>query len=139
MIGRRRSGFAPHIRSHRTALVLVAALLATAGAVNIAPRPAGAASPIAITVSSSPTPVYTGQALAYSINVVNKGAATATGASITNSLQGVGPGNLGTAPAMSANVGSCRYNAGASQVTCTAASLAPGQVWTIAITSGRRL
>jgi uncharacterized repeat protein (TIGR01451 family) len=134
MIGRCRNGLAPHIRNHRTASVLVAALLATAGVVNIASQPAGAASPIAITVSSSPTPVYTGQALAYSINVVNKGAATATGATITDNLQGVGPGNLGTAPAMNATAGSCSFNAGASQVTCAAASLAPGQVWTVTIT-----
>lgn len=92
--------------------------------------PASAAGAVSITVTSNPSPVATGQSLAYTITVVNTGGSAASAATITDTLTGVAGGN-GGAPALSTNLGSCAYNTG--QVTCTAASLAAGQVWAVTI------
>ncbi|MGH3185256.1 MAG: hypothetical protein ACRDOE_25595, partial [Streptosporangiaceae bacterium] len=60
-------------------------------------RPAAAATPIALTVTSSPNPVSTGQAVAYAITITNRGTSAATGVTLTDTLNGVGIGQM-TAP-----------------------------------------
>jgi uncharacterized repeat protein (TIGR01451 family) len=94
-------------------------------------RPAAAVSPIAVTVTSSPSPVATGQAVAYTITVTNRGSSVATGATLTDTLNGVGIGQL-TAPATTSNIGSCTF--ASPTETCTVASVAAGGVWKVTIT-----
>jgi uncharacterized repeat protein (TIGR01451 family) len=93
-----------------------------------------AASPMSLTVTSNPDSVSTGQAMAYTIIAANTGGSAASGATITDTLTNLGTGGVATTPLMNTNVGSCSYDATTSQVTCTAASLAAGQAWTVSIT-----
>jgi len=112
-----------------------AAAVVIAGLVAGPTAPAGAAaSAMSLTVTSNPDPVATGQAMAYTITATNTGGSAASGVTITDTITNLGTGGVATTPLMNTNVGSCSYNATASQVTCTAASLAAGQVWTVSIT-----
>ena len=108
--------------------VMVAAMLGTVGGLT---TPAAAAGAVSITVTSVPNSVATGQAIAYTINAVNTGGSTATGVTISDALTGVGVGQM-TAPAITTNLGSCTF--ASPTETCTAASLAAGQTWTVTIT-----
>ena len=110
--------------------VTIAALVGTTG---VATSPALAASPaVSIAVTSSPNPVSSGQALAYTITVANTGGATASGLTLTDSLVGVGIGSFPSSPWMTASTGSCSY--ASPTVTCSAATLSAGQVWSVTIT-----
>ena len=93
-----------------------------------------AASAMSLTVTSNPDSVSTGQAMAYTITAANTGGSAASGATITDTITSLGTGGVATTPLMNTNVGSCSYDATTSQVTCTAASLAAGQAWTVSIT-----
>ena len=107
-------------------------LAATLGAVPALASPASAAAgPVTISVQATPNPVATGQAVAYTVTVSNVGSGTASNVTMTDALNGVGTGQS-TTPVMTSSVGSCTYSS--PQVTCTAASLGAGQVWSVTIT-----
>jgi len=107
-------------------------LAATLGTVPAIASPAGAAAgPVTISVQATPNPVATGQAVAYTVTVSNVGSGTASNVTMTDALNGVGTGQS-TTPVMTSSVGSCTYSS--PQVTCTAASLGAGQVWSVTIT-----
>ena len=59
------------------------------------------------------------------------GSGTATNLSMTDALNGVGTRAL-AAPTMTSSLGTCAYSS--PQVTCSAASLGAGQVWSVNIT-----
>ena len=120
-------------RLHRIAQVGAAAAI-LAGLMAGPAAPASAASAASLTVTSNPGSVSTGQAMAYTITAANTGGSAASGATITDIITGLGTGGVATTPLMDTNVGSCSYDAATSQATCTAASLAAGQVWTVSIT-----
>ncbi len=104
---------------------LLATLVAQSG------KAAASTGPVSISVMSSPSPVATGQAIAYTINVTNTGGAAATGVTLTDALNGVGIGQM-SAPATTQNLGSCTF--AFPTETCTATTLGAGQVWTVTIT-----
>ena len=120
-------------------LVVVVSAVACLGTTSLLTLTAGqsgnaAAStsgPISITVTSTPNPVATGQAVAYTITVTNTGSATASGVTLADSFNGVGLGQM-TAPAVTSNLGSCTYTSPTE--TCTAASIGAGQVQMVTIT-----
>jgi glucose/arabinose dehydrogenase/outer membrane protein assembly factor BamB len=89
------------------------------------------ANPLSITNSSMPRSVTTGQAIAFTITVVNKGAAAATGLSLTDTLTGLDLGQMDE-PVIRTNLGGCTFTAPTE--TCTLASLAAGQTWTVNMT-----
>jgi len=99
-----------------------------------AAAPGSSGGPVTVAVSANPNPVVTGQAMAYTITASNTGGSGASGATITDTLTGLGTGGVAATPLMDTSIGSCSYDATASQVTCTAASLPTGQVWTVSIT-----
>ena len=73
--------------------------IALIGTTAVAAGPALAAGPaVSISVTSSPNPVSSGQALAYTITVANTGGATASGLSLTDSLVGLGIGSFPSSP-----------------------------------------
>ncbi len=76
----------------------VAALVAATVVVTTPAHRALAADPVSITVTGSPNPVSSGQALAYTINVADTGGATASGLTLTDSLSGLGIGAFASAP-----------------------------------------
>ena len=120
----------------RFAAVATAAVLASGtGLVASLATPAHAAGDVAVTVSASPSPVATGQAMAYTINVANTGGATATGLTLTDPLSSLVAVAPQTSPFFTTSAGSCGYD-GTSVVTCTAASIPAGGVWTVTITGG---
>ena len=107
-------------------------LAATLGTVPAIASPAGAAAgPVTISVQATPNPVASSQAVAYTVTVSNVGSGTASNVTMTDALNGVGTGQS-TTPVMTSSVGSCTYSS--PQVTCTAASLGAGQVWSVTIT-----
>ena len=113
-----------------------AAAVVIAGLVAGPAAPASAAaSAMSLTVASNPDSVSTGQAMAYSITAANTGGSAASGLTITDTITDLIPANGATAPFFTASTGSCAYAATTSQVTCTAPSLAAGQVWTVTITA----
>ena len=89
-----------------------------------------------VSVTSSPQPVAAGQAMAYTITAANTGGADASALTMTDTVTNLVPPNPPeTAPFFTASTGSCSYNSSTSLVTCTAAALPAGQVWTVTITS----
>jgi uncharacterized repeat protein (TIGR01451 family) len=96
---------------------------------------AGAAGAMTVAVTSSPHPVASGQAMAYTITAANTGGADASSLTMTDTITDLVPSNGKTAPFFTQSTGSCSYNATTSQVTCTAATLPAGQVWTVTITA----
>ncbi len=120
-------------RIRRLALPSALAVMATGLALSPA-TPASAASVMTVAVTTNPQPVASNQALAYTITGANTGAATATGLTMTDTVNNLAPSSAQTAPFFTASTGSCSYNATTSLVTCTAASLPAGQVWTVTIT-----
>jgi uncharacterized repeat protein (TIGR01451 family) len=90
-------------------------------------------SPVAVTVTSTPNPVATGQAMAYTITVADTGGADASNLTITDTITDLVPADPKTVPFFTTSTGSCGYDSTASQVTCTAPSLAAGKVWTVGI------
>ena len=124
-------GHRGHARTISTRVVAIIALVGTTAAV--ATSPALAAGPaVSIAVTSSSNPVSSGQALAYTITVANTGGATASGLTLTDSLVGLGIGSLPSSPWMTTSTGSCSY--ASPTVTCSAATLAAGQAWSVTIT-----
>ncbi len=124
-------------RGHRGPVRTIApsavAIVALVGMTGVANSPALAAIPaVSIAVTSSPNPVSSGQALAYTITVANTGGATASGLSLTDSLVGVGIGSFHSSPWMTTSTGSCSY--ASPTVTCNVASLPAGQAWSVTIT-----
>jgi glucose/arabinose dehydrogenase len=114
------------------ALSVLGASLAGAMLAGPLAAPASAASgPVSVAVTSSPSNVATGQAVAYTVTVTNSGSSQATGLTLKNTFTGVGPGQL-TAPAVTTNTGTCTYAAPVE--TCTAASIGAGSVWTVTMT-----
>ena len=96
---------------------------------------ASATSPMTTAVTSNPDPVASGQAMAYTITAANTGAADASGLTMTDTITDLVPAAPKTAPFFTTSTGSCSYTATTSQVTCTAATLPAGQVWTVTITA----
>jgi uncharacterized repeat protein (TIGR01451 family) len=96
---------------------------------------AASASPLSIALSSNPNPVASGQAMAYAVTVTNAGAAAATGVTMTDTITDLVPASPETVPFFTTSTGSCSYDTTTFVVTCTAASLAAGQVWSITITA----
>jgi uncharacterized repeat protein (TIGR01451 family) len=90
-----------------------------------------------VSVTSSPQSVEpAGQAMAYTITAANTGGADASGLTMTDTVTNLVPPNPPeTAPFFTASTGSCSYDSTTSLVTCTAAALPAGQVWTVTITS----
>lgn len=82
-------------------------------------------------MTASSNPVGFGQALAYTVLVTNAGGSIATGLNISDTLNGV-TGGQQAAPVLATSLGSCSF--AVPQVSCSAASLNPGQVWTVTIT-----
>jgi uncharacterized repeat protein (TIGR01451 family) len=119
-----------------TAVTLAGYPVTNASAVTQAPAEAQAATtePVTASVSTNPNPVATGQAMAYTITATNVGGSDATGVTITDTITNLGTGGVAATPLMDTNVGSCSYDATASQVTCSAATLPAGKVWTVSIT-----
>jgi glucose/arabinose dehydrogenase len=114
------------------ALLAPVMLAATLGTVSALASPASAAAgPVTIAVQATPNPVATSQAVAYTVTVSNEGSGTASNVTMADSLNGIGPGQS-TTPVMTSSLGSCTYSS--PQVTCTAASLGAGQVWSVTIT-----
>ena len=122
-------------RRRFAALATAAVLAAGTGLLATLATPAHAAGDVAVTVSASPSPVATGQAMAYTINVANTGGAAATGLTLTDTLSSLVAVAPQTAPFFTTSAGSCGYD-GTSLVTCTAAGIPAGGVWTITITGG---
>ena len=102
----------------------------SAGLAAVAQR-VSAANALPVSVVSTPNQVASGQALAYTITVTNDGGVSATGLTISDTFTGIGPGAFASFYT-TASAGSCTDNA--STVTCTTASLAAGQVWTVTVT-----
>jgi uncharacterized repeat protein (TIGR01451 family) len=103
------------------------------------PAASASSSPLSITVTSAPASAATYQAVAFRITVTNTGAAAASGVILTDTMTGASsvgpfPVQLPNGPAATSNLGSCTF---ASPVeTCTAPSLAAGQVWNVTLTVG---
>ncbi|HVB94486.1 MAG TPA: PQQ-dependent sugar dehydrogenase, partial [Acidimicrobiales bacterium] len=113
--------------------------LVTGAIVASAGPAASAASPLAVTVTSSPASVATSQAVLFRVTVTNNGAAPATGVTLTNTMAGIGvvgpyPVQLPNGPVTSSDLGNCTFASPAE--TCTAPALAAGQVWNVTITVG---
>jgi uncharacterized repeat protein (TIGR01451 family) len=96
---------------------------------------ASAASAVTVSVTSNPHPVASGQAMAYTITAANTGGADASGLTMTDTITNLVPASPQTAPFFTQSTGSCSYDATTSQVTCTAATLPAGKVWTVTITA----
>ena len=117
--------------------VMVAAMLGVVGGLS---RPAAAAAgPLSITVSSSPAPAALYQAVEFRVKVTNTGGAAATGVTLTNTMAGIGatapyPIQLPNGPVTTSNLCNCTF-ANPTE-TCTAASIAAGQVWNVTIIVG---
>ena len=92
-----------------------------------------ATSPVAVTVTTAPHPVVTGQGFAYTITTANTGAAKATGLTMTDKLAELGVPQTRTEPFITTSIGSCGYDSSKSTVTCTAAALPAGRVWTVTV------
>ncbi len=124
-------------RGHRGPVRRIAlravAILALVGATAAVTSPALAVGPaVSIAVTSSPNPVSSGQALAYTITVANTGGAAASGLSLTDTLVGLGIGSFPSSPWMTASTGSCSF--ASPTVTCSAATLSAGGSWSVTIT-----
>jgi len=118
--------------------VLAAGLAAPAIPASATPAPASATSAtsaMTVAVTSNPDPVASVQAMAYTIIAANTGAADASGLTMTDTITDLVPAAPQTAPFFKTSTGSCSYAASTSQVTCTAATLPAGQVWTVTITA----
>ena len=114
--------------------VIAATTAATAlGFVVISAQPsASATSPVTVTVTASPpSPAASTQAVAFRIVLTNQGTSAATGVSLTDAFTGLGFGQ-GTQPDVQSALGTCAYTAPTE--TCTAPTLAAGQVWTVTLT-----
>src|SRR6266851_190126 len=121
-------------RTRRVASVLALMIMIIGLAAGRA-IPARAASVMTVLVTSNPRTVATGQAMAYTITAANTGGADASGLTMTDTITDLVPASPQTAPFFTQSTGSCSYNASTSQVTCTAATLPAGQVWTVTITA----
>ncbi len=103
------------------------------------PAPSASSSPLSITVTSAPASAATYQAVAFRITVTNTRAAAASGVTLTDTMTGASsvgpfPVQLPNGPAATSNLGSCTFASPAE--TCTAPSLAAGQVWNVTLTAG---
>jgi uncharacterized repeat protein (TIGR01451 family) len=124
-------------------LALLTAALLTAGTVTAAlavgvpvqASSSNSAGVMSVAVTSNPNPVSSGQAMAYTITAANTGGAAATGVTITDTITDLVPAAPQTVPFFDTSLGNCGYNATTSNVTCTAPSVAAGQVWTVTITA----
>lgn len=115
-----------------SALAILATSFALAPAV-----PASAATAMTVAVTSSPTPVASGQAMGYRITAANTSGADASGLTLTDSVPNLKPPSASdpnAGPYFTTSTGSCSYDTSTSLVTCTAAALPAGQVWTVTIT-----
>ena len=99
-------------------------------------HPARAATvPVSVSITSAPNPVAPGSALAYAITIANTGGAAASGLSLSDIVP-LALGNGATSLFYNTNLGSCSDTTASSttrQVTCTAASLPAGAVWSVSI------
>jgi uncharacterized repeat protein (TIGR01451 family) len=115
---------------------IAAAVTLAAGAVGYGAFEAStahAAGTVAVSVTSSPQRVASGQAMAYTVTVVNAGGADATGLSLTDTITDLVPAAPETAPFYRLSSGSCSYTSASSLVSCTTADLPAGGVWTATI------
>ncbi len=97
-------------RRRFAALTTAAVLASGTGLVATLATPARAAGDVAVTVSASPSPVATGQAMAYTINVANTGAAAASGLTLTDTLSSLVAVAPQSAPFFTTSAGSCGYD-----------------------------
>lgn len=91
-----------------------------------------------VSVTSSPQPVAAGQAMAYTITAANTGGADASALTMTDTVTSLVPALNHTAPFFTSSIGgpgACSYDTTTKVVTCTAAALPAGQVWTVTITA----
>jgi uncharacterized repeat protein (TIGR01451 family) len=100
---------------------------------------ASAANPLSIAVTSSPASAATYQAIVFRVTVTNTGAAAATGVTLTDTMTGASsvgpyPVQLPNGPVTTSNLGSCTFASPAE--TCTAPTIAAGQVWNLTLTVG---
>ncbi len=125
-----------------TAVIGAAAamLMSTAIILSAAPS-ASAASPLSITVTSSPASAALYQAVVFRISVTNTGGAAATGVTLNNTMTGASP--VGPYPVQlpddgqpvtTSDLGSCTFANPAE--TCTAPTISAGQVWSVTMTVG---
>src|SRR5579859_5130433 len=120
-----------------TALTAAALLAAGTGLAASQATPALAASDVTVTVSSSPQPVATGHAMAYTINVANTGGADASGLTLADThgtLVAVAPQ---TSPFFKVSSGSCAYDSSTTVVTCTTGTIPADGVWSVSIIGGQ--
>jgi glucose/arabinose dehydrogenase/regulation of enolase protein 1 (concanavalin A-like superfamily) len=111
---------------------VLAGLGIIASALAVVTPTAHAAGIVSISEVSSSNPVPASQALAYTITVTNKESSSVSGVTIIDTPP-LGQGNLvGPGPLLTTAFGSCMFTS--PQVTCTAPTLAAGQVWTVTIT-----
>jgi len=122
------------------AATLVAASVAALGLIAVSVQPSVASgSPLTVAVTSAPTSVGTYQAIAFRITVTNTGSAPATGVTLTDTMTGASsigpyPVQLPDGPVTTSDLGSCTFTDPAE--TCTAPTLAAGQVWNVTMTVG---
>ncbi len=130
-------------RTSRPRLVAATFLATTVAALGLTavsiPTSVAASSPVTVTVISTPASVATDQAVAFRITVTNTGAAAASGVSIADTMTGASsvgpyPVQLPNGPATTSDLGSCSF--ATPTETCTAPTLAPGQVWNVTMTVG---
>ena len=79
-----------------------------------------------------------GQAFAYTITAANTGGADASSLTLTDTVTSLAPALNHTAPFFTSSIGgpgACSYDTTTKVVTCTAAALPAGQVWTVTITA----
>jgi uncharacterized repeat protein (TIGR01451 family) len=125
----------PGIHQRRSSRI-AAALTLAAGAAGYgafgAPA-ARAAGGVAVTVASSPQPVGTGQAMAYTITTVNTSGADASGLTLTDTITDLVPAAPQTVPFFRVSSGSCAYDATSGLVTCSTGTLPAGAVWSVTV------
>jgi uncharacterized repeat protein (TIGR01451 family) len=131
-------------RSGRLTLLLALTAMITGVAAgpaipaNASRPPVTASSVMTVAVTASPHPVASGQAMAYTITAANTGGADASGLTMTDTVTNDIPANGKTAPFFTSSIGgpgACSYDTTTKVVTCTAAALPAGQVWTVTITA----
>jgi uncharacterized repeat protein (TIGR01451 family) len=118
--------------------VTAAAIVAAGTGLTVSQAtPAHAASGVSVTVSASPQPVASGQAMAYTVNVANTGGADATGLTLTDTIGTLVAVAPQTSPFFKVSSGSCAYDSSTTIVTCTTGTIAAGGVWSVEIIGGQ--
>lgn len=120
----------------RTALAVAVVVSSFAAILGVPWLVAGAdpVSPLAVTMTASPSPVASGAELTYTVTTVNTGGSKVTNVVLSDQLNGVGTiQNPPAAPqyVLTSSKGSCTQSA--QLVSCSAGTLAGGESWTVTI------